>query len=66
VLDADADDQIDMSPFFSDLAGTANVIQSSTAAFAMGKDGQRGGTGYLGKLRPTSAAQPPDDVVSWQ
>lgn len=66
LLDADADDQIDMGLFFTDLAGVANVIQSSVTSFAMGKDNLRGGTGFLGKLRPASSSQPPDDIVSWQ
>jgi prepilin-type N-terminal cleavage/methylation domain-containing protein len=66
VLDASETGTIDMSSFFSDLAGLQNVVRYSAAAFSMGKDNKRGGTGYQGQLRKPGSTLAPDDIVSWQ
>jgi len=66
VLDADDNGEIDLSAFYSDLAGAQNVIRASAVSFAMGKDSIRGAKGYEGRFRKPSSNEPPDDVVSWQ
>jgi len=67
VLDAADTGTIDMSQFFTDLAGTQNLVRFSAVGFSMGKDNKRGGKGYAGQLRnPASPNSAPDDVVSWQ
>lgn len=66
VLDAVENETIDMSPFYSDLSGTQNVLRMSAAAFSMGKDNKRGGKGYAGKVRKPNSNDAPDDVISWQ
>ncbi len=66
VLDAAENETIDMGAFYSDLAGSQNVIRVSAAAFSMGKDNKRGGKGYYGSLRKPGSSEAPDDIVSWQ
>jgi prepilin-type N-terminal cleavage/methylation domain-containing protein len=66
VLDAADAGTIDMSKFYSDLAGTQSVLRVSAAAFSMGKDNERGGKGYKGQFRKPSSNEAPDDIVSWQ
>ena len=67
VLDAAGTETIDMSKFYTDLAGTQALLRVSAAGFSMGKDNQRGGKGYVGQLRnPSSPNSAPDDIVSWQ
>ena len=70
ILDADGDDEINLGPFFSDLAPATNVIRSSAVAFSMGTDSKIGGKNANGTpyttYRPSSPNQPPDDIVSFQ
>jgi type II secretory pathway pseudopilin PulG len=67
VLDATDSGKMDMSAFFSDLAGSQNLLHTSTAVFSMGGDSKRGGKGYQNQLRkPGSGQQEMDDIVSWQ
>ena len=65
VLDADDDGVIGMGNFYTDLSGAQNVIRVSAAAFSMGKDGKRGGSGYENRLRKPSSNEAPDDIFSW-
>lgn len=65
VLDATSAGTIDMGKFYTDLAGSQNVIRNSAAVFSMGKDGKRGGPRYPNMLRKPGSAESPDDVVSW-
>ena len=66
VLDAADAGTIDMSEFFTDLAGNTNLIRQSAAAFSMGIDGKRGGKEYKNQLRKPGSTDSPDDIVSWQ
>jgi prepilin-type N-terminal cleavage/methylation domain-containing protein len=67
VLDATDSGKMDMSGFFSDLAGSPNLVHASAAVFSMGGDSKRGGNGYQNQLRkPGSGQQEMDDIVSWQ
>ena len=61
VLDAADNGTIDMSALYSDVG----VIRVSAAAFSMGKNNMRGGTGYT-TFRKGSSSEAPDDIVSWQ
>jgi prepilin-type N-terminal cleavage/methylation domain-containing protein len=63
VLDADGDETIKMGTFYTD---QTDPIRFSAVAFALAKDGKRGGKGYEGKLRKEKSNEPPDDIVSWQ
>jgi prepilin-type N-terminal cleavage/methylation domain-containing protein len=66
VLDADGDEAINLSKFYTDLEGEKNVIRYSGVAFSLGKDKARGGKGYENKLRKSNSAEAPDDIISWQ
>ena len=66
VLDAAGNDRLDLSPFFSDLAGPTSAIRATAVAFSTAKDGAIGGPGYSGKFRPGNAGLRPDDLVSWE
>lgn len=67
VLDAADSGKMDMSSFFSDLAGSPNLVHASAAVFSMGGDSKRGGNGYPNQLRkPGAGQQEMDDIVSWQ
>ncbi len=66
ILDAADAGTIDMSKFYSDLAGSQSVIRVAAASFSMGKDNKRGGKGYEGQFRKPSSGEAPDDIVSWQ
>ena len=63
VLDADGDETIKMSSIYTD---QTDPIRYSAVAYALAKDGKRGGKGYEGKLRKEKSNEPPDDIVSWQ
>jgi prepilin-type N-terminal cleavage/methylation domain-containing protein len=63
VLDADGDEVIKMSSFYSDLT---DDLRFSAVAFALAKDGKRGGKGYEGKFKKDKSNEAPDDIVSWQ
>jgi len=66
VLDAADNGTIDMSAFYTDLAGSTNLLRVSAAVFSMGKDGKRGGKGYQNQYRKAGSSEAPDDIVSWQ
>lgn len=66
VLDATGVEEISMGNFYSDLAGTANVVRQSPVAFSLGKDNKRGGSGYENRFRKSGSSEAPDDVVSWR
>lgn len=66
VLDAADAGTIDMTSFYSDLSGQANLIRQSAVAFSLGIDGKTGGKGYTKQLRKPNSTDAPDDIVSWQ
>ena len=66
ILDAADSGTIDMSKFFTDLAGAPNLLRQSAVAFSMGIDGKRGGKDYKNQLRKSGSTEAPDDIVSWQ
>jgi prepilin-type N-terminal cleavage/methylation domain-containing protein len=67
VLDATSSGKMDLSGFYSDLAGSQDILHASAAVFSMGGDSKRGGKGYQNQLRkPGSGSQEMDDIVSWQ
>jgi hypothetical protein len=66
ILDADGDEVIDMSEYFTDLAGPENHVRFSSVGFSMGKNSKIGGKGYEGKFKKENSNEAPDDIVSWQ
>lgn len=67
ILDADGNEEIDVSKFWADLTEDNAVIRFSAGAFCVGKDAVFGGKGYLGNFRKSAASnEAPDDIVSWQ
>ncbi|MEQ1853820.1 MAG: type II secretion system protein [Chthoniobacteraceae bacterium] len=66
VLDATGEEEISMGSFYSDLAGSTNVVRQSPVAFSLGRDNKRGGTGYENRFRKPGSSEAPDDIVSWR
>lgn len=67
VLDADGNEEIDISKFWLDLTGDSATIRFSAGAFCVGKDAVFGAKGYLGNFRKSATSnEAPDDIVSWQ
>ena len=65
LLDATGNDEIaqtDIQTYYQDM----DILRFSAVAFCLGKDGERGGKGYIGKYRKTGSSEAPDDIVSWQ
>ncbi len=66
ILEADGDEIIDVSEFYTDLNNKEDFIRGTAAGFAMGKDNKPGGKGYEGKLKKDKSNEPSDDIVTWQ
>lgn len=66
LLETDGDERLDLSPFFTDLAGRDNGVHFSAVGFSLGKDSKIGGPGYPDRLRKENSTEAPDDLVSWQ
>jgi len=65
ILETDSDATLDLSLFYSDLAGPNHAVHPGAACFSLGPDGHLGGPGYEGRLQ-SAPDQRPDDMVSWQ
>lgn len=67
ILDADGNEEINVSKFWTDLADENGTIRFSAGAFSIAKDAVFGGKGYPGMFRKSATSnEAPDDIVSWQ
>lgn len=64
VMETDNDQQLDLSSFYSDLAGPAHVVRKGAVVFSFAKDGVLGTPQHPGVLR-AKPNQAPDDIISW-